>query len=553
MSDFYLAAKDKRLKTCDNSWFNYRLSPTDDWIFNIFGPQNTFSIARVENDWICSLGYSCSLNLGSMDDTLKKILLEFDENKILSIKKELVGQYILIIKKREFMYILADFLGCRNIFYSADRIITSSSFSFIEKSLGPHPHDFDSQAFIEFLAVKEILYPCWLGRHTINRSINYLLPYEYIKVNLNNPNFDIKAIKQYINNEKISDIKTLSERLINSLERIIYREEFKDSLLCSSITGGRDSRLVATIAAKKYPNCNYRIAISSINRNSIKDYKVAKKISRINNAPLDVYELKLPFHENIFTKITENFCPAFNITITPIIINADRYAIGFGGVYGTELFAPITCKDIQEYFTNALSRAKSSLMIKENFWHSFASSILDQINEIKEHYHFEVYDERDYIRLFNLLMTARYSSFIIAAFNQFGYQLEPFGSFPTVELAFQISPNLWGNKRRIIGDALVEKAALAKLSPRAGRLLAYSSYRPVMPFSIWLSPIYLWGYALNVFSSASNKIVPRQRKQRREIMPGVFYLSTGWEKYYIEKLRVYDSRQTYKTQKTGVY
>jgi len=476
-----------------------------------------------------------------MDSTLKKVLLSFDEDRISALKKELAGQFILIIRKTDYLYIFSDFLGSRNIFYSADGTIISSSFSFIEKSIGINPDDLDPYKFIEFLAVKELLYPCWLGRQTINKNIHYLLPYEYIKIDLNNIKYDIKEIDHYINNVKQSDIQFLSRALINSLDSIINRQEFKNSLVCSSITGGRDSRIVATIAAKRYASCHYRIAISSLNRNSLKNFKIAKKISKINETPLDIYELELPYHENIFTKITENFCPAFNITITPVIINSGRYAIGFGGVYGTELFVPIAHKSIQEYLAKALLRAKSYLTVGEYFWERFVSSIQQQIKEIKEHYIFERKEERDYLRLFYLLITARYSSFIVSAFNQFGYQLEPFGSFPLIELAFQISPELWGNKRRIAGDALVEAAALSGLSPRTARVLPYSSYRPMMPFSILSSPLYMWGYALKARSWLINKIIPAQKKQFRRVMPGVFYVSNGWERYYMKKLSEYSS------------
>jgi len=539
MSDFVLCLKKHDLSKPEDLLFSEKLGPTEGCILNVYGSQKTFSIIRKSQDWLCSIGYTCFHNMPSMNDTLNRILLSFDEKKIGDIKRQLVGQYILIIRKDKHLFIFSDFLGARNIFYSKDSDIFCSSFSFLERSIGIDPNDLNRYKLIEYFAVREVLYPCWLGRETINKKINWLLPYEYIKINIDNYDSKINFLNHFINNKKESDVQVLSEKLIDSLELAIYREEFKNSVVCSSITGGRDSRLVATMVARKYPRCNYRIAISSINKNSLKDFEVAKKICKINNISLDIYELNLPDDEKIFKKITENFTPAFNIIMTPIFTNAYKYALGFGGVYGTELFTPIEHKNMGEYLTRVIAKTRKVLTVNEHFWPYFSSSLSDQIKEIKAHYYFENDDDRDYIRLLHLLITARYSSFIISAFNQFGYHLEPFGSFPVIELAFKISPELWGNKRSIVGDALIERAAQSKLSPRAARVIAYSSYRPATPFSIWSSPIYLWGYARHLSAWVASKIVSTNKKEPKEIMPGMFYASDGWERYYLEKAKAY--------------
>ena len=184
-------------------------------------------------------------------------------------------------------------------------------------------------------------------------------------------------------------------------------------------------------------------------------------------------------------------------------------------------------------------KVQNSIKADKVFWDKFDISLQEQMRDIKEHYRLQDDDQRDHIRLFHLLITARYNSFINSAINQFGYQLEPFGTFPVIETGLQISPEYWGNKRSIIGDALIEKEALYRISPKAAMVLAYSSYRPVMPFSFWSMPLYMGGYILNLLNWLSRKILPKNIKEQKQILPEIYYKSDGWEKYYLERLSKY--------------
>jgi hypothetical protein len=542
MADMILAPKNlclSNLSNLENISLVQNLGKNLNWSLNLSGLQNTYSIVKIDNDWVISIGYSNFPNMPSMTDSLRQLLFSFNENEIKNIKIKLVGQYILIIKKDNFLYIFSDFIGGRNIFYNSQKNILSSSFSFVESIIGIRSEDLDPFKLAEFLAAREILYPCWLGSKTANKRINWLLPYEYIKVNLDKPEFEIRAISFYLNNKKESDIIKLSEQLIDILDSVIYKQEYENDIVAASITGGRDTRLIASVVQKKYHKVHYRIAVSSFNKNSIKDLKIAKKISKIDKVPLEIYELNIEEHENIFRKLTEGFAPAFNITIAPLIINANKYKIGFGGVYGTEIFTPIYAKTISDYIHNINIRLRRRFEVNNDFYDYINSSLSDQFKSIKTYYKLQHDNDKDYIRLFQLLLTARYSSFILSAYNQFSYDFEPFGSFGPIELALKIDESLWGNKKSLKGDALIEKYALFKISPEKAKVIAFSSYRPVMPLSLKSCPRFLLGFSLQLLEWLTKKIYKRDKINYFQISKSISYASNDWQKYYIERFNKY--------------
>jgi len=47
------------------------------------------------------------------------------------------------------------------------------------------------------------------------------------------------------------------------------------------------------------------------------------------------------------------------------------------------------------------------------------------------------------------------------------------------------------------------------------------------------------GYILNLLNWLSRKILPRNIKEQKQILPGIYYKSDGWEKYYLERLSKY--------------
>lgn len=306
----------------------------------IYGKKGTFCLVRNDEDTIASVGYVCHVDGDSVQETLSQILTSFHESQIGDLKKNLVGQYVLLIKKGQNLYIFSDFVGARNIFYSDDGLVISSSFSQVEDLVQTSSIDLDMYKVLEFLAMRHMLYPTWIGRSTEHKRIKWLLPYEYIVINTVNSSFKLGSIVYSIANYKESDCSLLSSELLSILRAIIGRKEFKDSDVAVSLTGGRDSRLVAAIAAEQFRNIRYRTAVSPENFDSLKDRKFSNKLARIRGIQLDVYPFQTGRDEERFRDLTEGMSPCFNNSITPLIDSTGSYSLGLGGVYGTELFLP---------------------------------------------------------------------------------------------------------------------------------------------------------------------------------------------------------------------
>jgi len=499
----------------------------------IFGKKGTFCLVRNDEDAIASIGYVCHMDGDSVQATLSKILSSFDESKIGELKKTLVGQYVLLIKKGDRMYLCSDFMGTRNIFYSDDGKVISTSFSNVENLLGTSAGDLDTYKVFEFLAMRHILYPAWLGNSTEHRRIKWLLPYEYLVVNTTNSSYRLGSIVYSIDNKKQSDCILLADELLSRLKAIINRREFKDATVAASLTGGRDSRLVAAIAAEQFRKIRFRTAVSLERYSSSKDLEVADRIAKLRGIPLDVYTFQAGRDDERFIELTEGFTPAFNHSITPLIDSAGSYSLGLGGVYGTELFIAIPWNKIDDYIQQKVENAKQSLNVEDSCWHNFRNSLHDEFRRTRDHFQLSDGDERDYIRLFNLLDTVRYSSFILSAFNRTGYQLEPYGTYAIVELALRVAPTLWGNHRRLGGDALVQKAAMAKLDPRLARIMTYSSFRPMSPLSLTSVPFYLMGFTIQVAYWLRERFEGMKKEPIRTDLPEGYYISDGWEKHFI--------------------
>lgn len=499
----------------------------------IYGKKGTFCLVRKGEDAIASIGYVCHIDGDSVQATLSQILSSFDESQIGDIKKKLVGQYVLLIKRNDRIYLLSDFMGVRNIFYSDNGLVFSSSFSKVEDLVQTNSIDLDTYKVREFLAMRNICYPAWIGGSTEHKRIKWLLPYEYITIDLSISSFRLGSIVYTIDNEKQQDCSLLSSELLSILRAIIGRKEFKNSLVAASLTGGRDSRLVAAIAVEEFSSIHFRAAVSSEKYTSLKDWEIADKLAKIQGIPLDVYRFQPGRDEERFRELTEGFTPLYNRSITPLIDSAGSYSLGFGGVFGTELFAPIPWISIDSYVKERITNAKKALIVEDSFWNHLRELIYDEFKRIKEHYQLSNDDDRDYIRLFTLINTARYSSFILAAFNRAGYQLEPYGNYSIFNLALRVSPTLWGNKRRLGGDALVHKTAMAKLNPRLARVMTYSSFRPMLPLSIASIPFYLNGFVIQVAYWLVEKFKNINKEPIRKDFPGGYYISDGWEKEFL--------------------
>jgi hypothetical protein len=504
---------------------------------SVLGKKGTFQVLRSGEDAVASVGYVSLLGGQSGQDSLSRILDSFDESRIGDLKRELVGQYVLLVKRGDRIWLFSDFMGARNVFYSNDGLVVSSSLSRIEDLIHTGPADLDPYKFTEFLAVKHVLYPAWLGSTTMHKRIRLLYPYEYIAVDTATSSFRVGSVVFSVDNRKETDRSILSDDLLCGLRSVIDRPEFKDAPVAATLSGGRDSRLVAGLATEYYDKVHFRIAVAPGHHDSLKDMEVAETLAKAQGVPLDVYRFQPGRDETRFQELTEGMAPSFNNKLAPLLDDTGAYALGFGGVFGTELFMPLPWSSIDEFVRVTTDRAKVALKVEEGFWKSFGESMREEFRRIKRHYLLSENDERDYIRLFILLDTARYGSFIISAFNHSGYQLEPYGAYPVFSLAFRVAPALWGNHRRFGGDARVQLAAMARLNPRMARVLTYKNYRPMMPLSAGSFARYVWGAALQ------GKDVLRRRFEKGSDSPVRIsfalgqYLSGEWAESFFQRTK----------------
>lgn len=502
---------------------------------NIFGQKGTFTAIQDAEDAIIAIGYVNSIEGNSVQETLSHLLQEFRESQVIDLKKQLVGEFVLLVKKGMNIFIFSDFVGVRNVFYSDEGVIISSSFSRVEDALQTKSSDLDAYKVLEYIAMRHVLYPAWLGRSTYHKHINWLLPYEYLVIDIERAKLRVSSIVYEIDNRKQTDCSLLAKELLSTLTVIMARKEFKNLKVASSLTGGRDSRLISAIAKNEFANIHFRTSVSQENPSSLKDVKVASKIAKILQVPHDIYRFRPGRDEKRFVELTEGLSPEYNQAIAPLIDSAGVYSLGFGGAFGSELFMPIPWNLIEDYVREKVKAAKQVLRVEDTFWEVFRKSLDEQFQDIRAHFKLSIDDERDYIRLFSLLDTARYGSFIISAYNQSGYQIDPYGSYAVLDLALRVAPALWGSHKKISGNSLVQKSAMGMLNPRIGALLTYKHSRPMLPLTVRTFPRHLLGFAIHLAEVLKNRSLGRIKKPIISDLPGGIYLSDGWEIPYLTR------------------
>ena len=521
----------------DRSQETYILKLGDKFNCSIYGDKRTYTLIQEKEDAILTIGYASMLDGSSTPKMLMLALETFDETQIIDLKKKLIGEYVLVVKKGGNVYVFSDFIGVRNIFYSAEGTLASSSFSLLEDLTGTRVSDFDPYKLNEFIAMGHSIYPCWLGHATYHRGIHWLRPNEYLVIDIVRGDLRLRSTSFYFDNTKQSDISTLADDLLSGLHKIIAREEFNQLQVAASLTGGHDSRLIAAIAAELYPTLRFRIAASPNNAHSLGDLRVARKLAAVGQIPLDIYWFKPGRDESRFTDQTEGLSSDFNNTMAPLLDGTGAYSLGLGGAFGTELFMPIRWKSIDEFIHVKIAKAKRALFVERDFWRTFRDSLYKEFEEIKKHYVLKDYDERDYVRLFYIAATARYGSFILSAFNQKGLQLDPYASYSVLELALRIAPDLWGDHRLLKGNSLVQKVAMAKSNPAMGRVTTYGYNRPMLPLSPRTFPLYLAGYACHILDYIVHSKLLRKGSvaKKSPMLSGGSYLSDGWESSFLKR------------------
>jgi len=505
----------------------------------IYGKDKTYTFIQKENNFIIIIGYCCFPG-ESIHNTALRILKSFNESKILNLKKQLTGQFIIIIKKNNIVYSFGDIWQVRNIFYSKDFNIISSSISSIEKNINTSEKDLDVDKVIEYIAMEIIHYPSWLGNKTMHINIKRLRPFEYIIIDTLKSVFRIGEVCFYIDNRKELSLDKISNNLLDTLRNIIENPSFKDSKIGVTLTGGYDTRLVAILATNYYKNSSFRIALSQETYGSIKESKISKKIAKIVNIPIVIKSSKTnrDFNDRFYI-LTEGLSPTNNSTITPIIYKNYIYDLGLGGCFGTELFKPLdSYLKIEDYIKKSILKAKKYIQINKEAWSRLYFSIDEEFKSIREHYILYEPNVLDELRIFLLLNTAFFSSSILAPYNINGLEFEPYYFWHILEIAFKVPKKymcIYGFSR---WTSLVQKKSISKINYPIGRVMT-TNYQPMLPLTIRTLIFYLSGgfqyFTDKVISSLKNK--NKQYSKKITINNNLYYLSDGWDELFLRRIR----------------
>lgn len=501
----------------------------------ICGRKKTYNIIEDGNNFLITIG-SCSFPGGKLDKNLFEMLESFTESDIKKIKENCLGQYLMIIKKNDHLYFFSDFFQVRSLFYSFKEKYISSSYAAIESCIGTGAAVLNKYKLFEFLATGHIMFPSWLGNETCHNDIYRLRPFEYIKVNIIDNSFEINSMTWQINNAKIYDLEQLAIMLKSQLEKSICQENFKDSNVGATITGGFDSRLVSVIAAKYYKNIKLRIGVAKTIRRSY-DFKIAKKISKILDLDLDAFHKNEENDDALFYYLTEGFSPDNNSGTTRLIDNTNLYSIGFGGLCGTQLFFPIQYTGWDEFINDKMNSIRSSFANCKKNEETFYTNILKEYTVINKHYELKENNEKDKLRLFMLHVAVSYSSFIHASFNVKGVQFEPYLSMPVFEIAFRIPEKYQGDKTTLQGTCFVQKKTMALLNKNAGKVMAYNHFTPMLPLSLSTLFPYIKGYFSHIAYWVRRKYFDRTTSNFITKFDDFEYTSDGWNRLFIRRMK----------------
>lgn len=491
----------------------------------LFNDNTITNLSRGDSRLII-LGYVYCVDM-SLNEYFNNLLLDFNEGQIPEIKKTLHGQYTLLLLVKNILYIYSDFLQSRPIYYSFESKIICSRFDEICQFTSND--SFDDYKIFEYLAMKHIVYPSFLSNSTLNEEIYRLRAYEYLKINLDNGLIEVGNLIFEINNKKEYSLDIISNKIERKLKSLIYNPDFKNKKIGLTLTGGFDSRLISFIAKSYYSNSYFRIAV---NKGKVsKDYSIAKKISRITNKNLIVFENDPDLQQNLFYKITDGFSPKENSIITPLVIE-NVFDLSIGGVFGTELYNVVNFNNIKEFVEYSIDNIKSKFIDADINITKLRNEIFDEFEQLKLHYYFVEKNDKDLIRLFILNCIASFNTTILSAYNINGNNYEPYGTFPIIELGFQIPdkfPKIWkyGNK------FMIQKNIMYRLDKRVS-LINSTRYSPLSPLNVFSFFSYLIGH--NKLKKDIKRGVFDEIKNPKQIIINNWkYLSDDWCEGFVNK------------------
>lgn len=532
MADFlWQKSNQQYLDNLFKQLYEIKLTPVNQ--LAIHGNTGTFNSLEDKNDFIFVLGH-CHFPDKTENESLEDILISFLESKIDMIKSSLFGQYILIIKKNQNIFIFSDCMQVRNIFYSISGEIISSSFSSIENYIDTDINSLDTYKLFEFLALGTMAFPGWLGNGTCHKDIKRLRPYEYIKIGPDK-SFSIGKVIFQIDNRKVYDLDYLANELIKNLANAIFQNNLKNKKIGATITGGYDSRLVSAIAAGYYDNLRLRIGVSNDRPRTLMDLKVAQKVAKKCSISLDVYYKNGSMDEDLFFNITAGFTRNDNSSTMRLIDNTHLYAMGLGGMCGSQLFC--NAENMDDFMKRRFSPLKHRFTNCDNYIDKLYENLNNEFSNLKTHFVFLDDSEHDLLRMFLLDNSISYGSFIHSAFNIKGIQVEPYLTMPVIELAFKVPDSFQGNKNRLGGTNLVQKKAMLSVSYDMGKIMTFAHFEPMLPLSFRTLPEYCMDYLLHIIYWSKEKTLKKNSQIYKTNFNNKEYISDGWNGMFIRHMK----------------
>ena len=452
--------------------------------------------------------------------TMRDVLHRFSERGIAELKQRLAGQWLMIVRKGGFLYLFSDFLQSRPIYYDAAARRAGSCFA----SLYRASRRDDYKAF-EWLAMRRCLYPAWLGEGTLDGSVSRLPAYKYLVVDLSAGKIEARDLNFEIDNRKISRLSDLAEFTLAAMRRAVRHPDLKQTAVRSTITGGFDSRLAAALVAEYYPQRDARIA--QWKDGDSLDRRIAARVASQLGEHLEVHYTDPHRQMEAFYAMTDALTPRENGVMTQMLLAADASQVGFGGVFGTELYTVFPFGSADELAEAYLLRARSVLKGERELFARFGDAVRDELRAVGARYRLAEEEPRDRMRIFQLLVTGTFAAPLAAAANLRGRQFELFGAYPVIEAGLRAPYSLLGSKWTLGRFYLIPKTIMQRLDRRVAAIDT-THFCPMRPFGIASLPAYLAGRFRRrryYRQRAAACEAPRQLTLRTE---GFEYVSDEW-------------------------
>jgi len=475
MADFYYQFSDLPYTFSDEKFkvlYQNQITLTEK--FKLFYNDHTILQVSEGDDTLTVLGYVYKLN-GDIESFLMELLHNPTDEKIVEAKKELLGQYMVIISKGEDVYLFSDFLQTRNIFYDTDSKVVSSSFA----SMGAMCTD-EYKAF-EFLAMRHCIYPAWLGNTTIDQRIKKVRAYEYMRINKTSGDIKVTGIRYTIDNSKIGSFKETKSYTLSLLRNVIRHPASRNKKIASTITGGFDSRLVTSLVNEYYPNITLRTG--TLKGETSLDYDISTQIVKLLSLPLQVYETDLNAQKESFYYLTDGLTPRENGLMTEFLQHVDNYDLGFGGAFGTELYTSVEFETIDQLVVAFLSKVRAAIKADDIYFKQFEEALYKELKEIEHYFILKESNIKDTMRIFRLMNTGFFSSQVTSAYNIRGNQFEVFGTFPVIEGGLKIPYKFMGSKMTFGRFYMIPKAIVESINPKVSKINT-AHFCPMRPLSI---------------------------------------------------------------------